>query len=144
MIQRPLGPCKPNVKETAYNMLVRPKLEYASHIWNSHTTTQIKHLEKVQHCAASFVKNDHRRQTTTTDQIVTLGRPTLQRCRIIKQAVTLTKLIIINTAVFFFYPEAIRIWNMIPPHITEIENPKAFQAAIMNLPFKTPNHLNCL
>ena len=47
-------------------------------------------------------------------------------------------------AVFSFYPRAIRIWNMIPPHIIEIENPIAFQAAIMNLPFPTPNHLNCL
>jgi hypothetical protein len=25
-----------------------------------------------------------------------------------------------------FYPRAIRIWNMIPPHIIEIENPIAF------------------
>ena len=39
----------------------------------------------------------------------------------------------INTAVFSFYPRAIRIWNMIPPHITEIENPIAFQAAIMKV-----------
>ena len=26
------GPCKPELKDTAYNMLVRPKLEYASPI----------------------------------------------------------------------------------------------------------------
>jgi hypothetical protein len=171
MIKRTLGPCKPNVKETAYNMLVRPKLEYASPIWNPHTTTQIKHLEKVQHCAARFVKNNHRRQTATTDLIATLGWPTLERRRIIKQAMTFYKILNniinitpppgllkpsknrghyiatrcrINTAVFSFYPRAIRIWNMIPPHITAIENPIAFQAAIMNLPFPTPNHLNCL
>ncbi|KAK2160345.1 hypothetical protein NP493_1654g01075 [Ridgeia piscesae] len=86
MIKRTLGSCKPDVKETAYNMLVRPKLDYASPIWNPHTTTQIKHLEKVQHCAARFVKNDHRRQTATTDLIATLGWPTLERRRIIKQA----------------------------------------------------------
>ena len=43
-----------------------------------------------------------------------------------------------------FTPRAIRIWNMIPPHITEIENPIVFQIAIMNLPFKTLNHLNFL
>ena len=171
MIKRTLGPCKPDVKETVYNMLVRPKLEYASLIWNPHTTTQIKHLEKVQHCAARFVKNNHRRQTATTDLIATLGWPTLERRRIIKQAMTFYKILNniinitpppgllkpsknrghyiatrcrINTAVFSFYPRAIRIWNMIPPHITAIENPIAFQAAIMNLPFPTPNHLNCL
>ena len=93
MIKRTLGPCIPDVKETAYNMLVRPKLEYASPIWNPHTTTQIKHLEKVQHCAARFVKNNHRRQTATTDLIATLGWPTLERRRIIKQAMTFYKIL---------------------------------------------------
>ena len=105
------------------------------------------------------------------DLIATLGWPTLERRRIIKQAMTFYKILNniinitpppgllkpsknrghyiatrcrINTAVFSFYPRAIRIWNMIPPHITAIENPIAFQAAIMNLPFPTPNHLNCL
>ena len=34
----------------------------------------------------------------------------------------------INTAVLSFYPRAFRIWNGIPPHITEIENPVAFQS----------------
>ena len=88
MIKRTLGPCKPDVKETAYNMLVRPKLEYASPIWNLHTITQIKYLERVQHCAARFVKNDHRRQTATIDLIATLGWPTLERHMIFKQAKT--------------------------------------------------------
>ena len=37
MIKRSLGPCKPEVKQTAYNMLIRPKLEYSSPIWNHHT-----------------------------------------------------------------------------------------------------------
>ena len=32
MVKRTLGPCKPEVKDTAYNMLVRPKLEYGSPI----------------------------------------------------------------------------------------------------------------
>ena len=133
--------------------------------------TQIKHLEKVQRCAARFVKNDRRRQTVTTDLIATHGWPIFERRRIIRQAMTFLKIVNniinitsspgllkpsrnrghyiatrcrINTAVFSFYPHAIRIWNMIPPHITEIANPIAFQEAIMNLPFTTPNHLNCL
>ena len=94
MIKRTLGPCKPGVKETAYNnMLVRPILEYASSVWNPHTSTQIRQLEKVQHNAARFVKNDHRRRRASTDQITTLGRPTLERRRIIKQAMTSYKIL---------------------------------------------------
>ena len=50
----------------------------------------------------------------------------------------------INAMVFSFYPRAIRIWNMIPPKITNIKNSKSFQEAIMELPFTTPPHLNCL
>ena len=63
MVKRILGPCKPEVKDTAYNMLVRPKLEYASPIWNPHASSQIIHLERIQHYAARFVANDHRRTT---------------------------------------------------------------------------------
>ena len=152
-------------------MLVRPELEYASPIWNPQTITQSKHVENVQHYAAKLVKHDHRRQTITTDLIATLGWPTLERRRIIKQAMTFYKILNniinitpptgllkpsknrghymatrcrINTSAFSFYPRAIRIWNMIPQHITEIDNPITFQAAITNLPFTTPNHLNCL
>ena len=116
-------------------------------------------------------KNDHQRQTVTTDLMSTLGWPTLEQRRIIKQAVafykTLNNIINstpppdllkpsknrghyiatrcrINIAMFSFYPRAICICNIIPQHIPEIENPISFQAAIMNLLFTTPNHLNCL
>ena len=66
MFKRTLGPCKPEVKCTAYNMLVRPKLEYATPIWNPHTSSQIYHLERLQHYAARFVANDYRRTTSPT------------------------------------------------------------------------------
>ena len=66
MVKRTLGPCKPDVKDTAYNMLVRPKLpitklEYASPIWNPNKSSQVNRLERIQHYAARFVANDHRR-----------------------------------------------------------------------------------
>ena len=57
------------------------------------TTTQIKYLEKVRHCAARFVKNNNRRQTVTTDLTATLRWPTLERRRIIKQAMTFYKIL---------------------------------------------------
>ena len=46
MVNTTLGPCKPEVKDTAYNMLVLPKLEY-SRIWNPHTSSQINRLERI-------------------------------------------------------------------------------------------------
>ena len=72
MVKRTLGPCKPEVKDTAYNMLVRPKLEYASPIWNPHKSSQISRLERIQHYAARFVANDHRRTTSPTTRATTL------------------------------------------------------------------------
>ena len=86
MVKRTLGPCKP--KDTAYNMLVRPKLDDASPIWNPHTSSQINRLQRIQHYAARFVANDHRRTTSPTTLVLTLNWQTLERRRTIKQAMT--------------------------------------------------------
>ena len=156
MVKRTLGPCTPEV------------LEYASPIWNPHTCYQIIHLERIQHNAAIFVANDHRRTTSPTTLVLTLNWQTLERRRIIKQTVTFYKILNnnikinpptgtrshnrhhytaprsrLNTVVYSFYPRAIRIWNTIPKEITEIKQPESFQAAINKLPFTTPIHLKC-
>ena len=171
MVRRTLGPCKPEVKDTAYNMLVRPKLEYASAIWNQHTSSQIIHLERIRHYAARFVTNDHRRTTSSITLEPTLNWQTLERRRIIKQAMTFYKILNniikispptgllarshnrhhyiahrsrLNTVVYSFYPRVIRIWNTIPKDITGITQPESFQAAISKLPFTTQLIEKCL
>ena len=93
MVKRTLGLCKPEVKDTAYNMLVRPKLENASPIWNPPTSSQMNRLERIQHYAARFVANDHRRTTSLTTLVLTLNWQTLERRRTIKQAMTFYKIL---------------------------------------------------
>ncbi len=46
LIKHTLYPRKPSVKQTAYEMLVRTKLEYASCVWSPHTQKDINKLEK--------------------------------------------------------------------------------------------------
>ena len=106
-----------------------------------------------------------------TTLVLTLNWQTLERRRIIKQAMTFYKILNniikisppsglltrshnrhhyivprsrLNTVVYSFYPRAIRIWNTIPKEITEITKPESFQAAISKLPFTTPVHIKCL
>ena len=49
---RNLSACSTQVKATAYKLLVRLKLEYASSVWHPHHRNKIKQLEKVQRKAA--------------------------------------------------------------------------------------------
>ena len=171
MIKRTLGSCKPEVKQTAYNMLIQPKLEYSSPILNPHTISQVKSLERVQHSDARFVKNYYRRNTNPTYLITALGQSTLERRRIIKQATTFYKILnnIIETPPHSRPTNLLsNQWTIRSPLVSykynglfivftsnshmeydptknyQHKKPKSFQEAIMELPFTTPPHLNCL
>ena len=82
LLKRTLHPATPKVKETAYNMLIRPKLEYAIVAWNPHKQNKINTLEKIKRSTARFTLNDHRRKTSTTELINKLGWETLETRRI--------------------------------------------------------------
>ena len=55
LCRRNLHMCSKEVKNSAYNTIVHPHLEYASTCWNPYTKRNIDKLEAVQHRAARFM-----------------------------------------------------------------------------------------
>ena len=66
VVKRNLARCDPPVKRIAYLALVRPKLEYASTVWDPHQSNHIHKLEMVQRRAARFIKSDYQRTSSVT------------------------------------------------------------------------------
>ena len=62
-LRRNLYSCPQDVKEAAYEGLVRPVLEYGSSVWDRHTHGVQEELEKVQTRAASFVTGNYSFET---------------------------------------------------------------------------------
>ena len=52
-VKRTLYQCEPSVKVTAYTTLVRPILEYANLVWDSHQQYLINNIEMVRTTASS-------------------------------------------------------------------------------------------
>ena len=58
-IRRNIKTKNPKVRETAYNTLVRPQLEYSSPIWDPHTDDKTLQLEKIQRRAARWTTSNY-------------------------------------------------------------------------------------
>ena len=67
------------VRETAYNTLVRPQLEYAAPIWDTHTKQKIFQLEKVQRIAVRWTTSNYDYQSSVTAMLQSLGWRALEQ-----------------------------------------------------------------
>ena len=92
-LYRNLRQCPPHIKAMCYKSMVRPILEYASSVWDPHTTVNIRRLESVQRRAARFCLNDFSCYTSVTSMLSTLNLPSLQSRRKTAKLITLYKII---------------------------------------------------
>jgi hypothetical protein len=65
-LRRNIRISSPKIKDTAYKILVRPHLEYASTVWDPFTAKNVNQIESVQRRAARWVLAKHRRGPDTT------------------------------------------------------------------------------
>ena len=67
LLKRTLNAAQPQVRQTAYEVFVRPTLEFATCAWAPHTKTGIQTIVREQRSAARFVTGDYRRTSCVTD-----------------------------------------------------------------------------
>ena len=91
LLKRTLHAAPPQVRQTAYEVLVRPTLEFATCACAPHTKTGIQTVERIQRSAARFVTGDYRRTSSVTDMSTNLMWNSLY-----------TRRRIIDATVFFF------------------------------------------
>ena len=68
-LKRNISSCNSKIKDDAYQIYVRPILEYAVCSWAPHTRCNIDKLESVQRRVARFVAGDYRHTSSVTDMI---------------------------------------------------------------------------
>ena len=80
-IKRNIKTKSPQIREAAYQSLVRPQLEYASSAWDPNTKENKGKLEMVQRRAARWTLNDYASTTSVTSLMAQLGWQTLEQRR---------------------------------------------------------------
>ena len=94
LLRRNLWNCKRSVKEIAYKSLVRPRLEYASIVWDPYHRSDIDKLEMVQRQAARFVGRKYTREPGVVSNLLSeLGWQSLEERRTAARLIFMYKVI---------------------------------------------------
>ena len=80
-IRRNIKSKNKKVRETAYNTLVRPQLEYAAPIWDPYTKEKTLQLEKIQRRAARWTTSNYDYRSSVTSMLDQLSWRTLEQRR---------------------------------------------------------------
>ena len=91
-LRRNLRVSSTSVKTRAYQMYVRPKLEYAGIVWDPHTKTNTDKIEMVQRQAAHWVLGRHHNTSSVTQMLQHLQWRSLEMRRIDTRLTFLYKL----------------------------------------------------
>ena len=82
ILKRNIEQASTTVKSQAYKTIVRPQLEYASAIWDPHTTKDTYSLNKIQNYAARWVHRDNSHYTSVSSLQKQLNWPSLSDRRL--------------------------------------------------------------
>ena len=159
-LKRNTAGCPKRVKETCYNTLVKPILNYGSSVWDPYQINQIQKLDKVQKNAARYITNNYSFNSGSTDtNFKELGWISLSEQRAKSKVTTLYKGINnlleipldqfrpnenkrptrqsgyqmlkipqskVDSHLYSFFPNTIRLWNSLPECTKLINNIDTF------------------
>ena len=92
MMKRNLWNCPKRIKEIAYTSIVRPKLEYASAVWDPHLKKDIASLDRVQRKVSRFCSNNYHPTASVTAMLNELGWSSLEARRTLTRITLLHKM----------------------------------------------------
>ena len=152
------------LKQKAYNAIVRPTMEYASSVWDPHTKQQSDSLEKVQRRAARWVTGRFHNTSSVTDMLNGLGwRDLAQRrvdsrlclmykivhglvdipmgvyCKLQRDGVHLQPIICRTKYYqFSFFPRTITDWNHLPSDTLSAKSLAIFKHRVVSMIHSVP------